>query len=118
MTKKRQRQPSGRGRLSWDGRLWDPSGHLYTRAVLELDRAAVVELLRDLEVQVAVSSSAGPLRWLDQESRMTTWKLELEPHFHDQPNWQPPSDDRGRLPFHAELWRCDDRQVLLLTDRD
>jgi hypothetical protein len=115
MAKKR---PSKRGRLSWDGRLWDRAGRSHTRTVDELDRATVVDLLAAADVEMAVSASAGPLRWIDRPDRMTTWKTELEPDFHDHPGWRPPAAAPGQLPFHAELWQTDDHRVVLFTDRD
>ncbi len=109
---------SSQGRLSWDGRLWDPAGVLYQRTVDELPRSQALALLRDSKVQVAVSHASGPLRWIEHERRETIWSQELAPNFHDEPNWRPPRDAPGQLPFHAELRTSGERRVLLVTDRD
>jgi hypothetical protein len=104
--------------LSWDGRLWDRAGRVHLRAAEELDQATVLDLLRADDVEVAVSTGAGQLRWLDQGERMSVWSIELAPQFHDRPNWRPPADAPGQLPYHTELWRNDQARVLLFTDRD
>ncbi|HEV7760109.1 MAG TPA: hypothetical protein VGO78_14005 [Acidimicrobiales bacterium] len=116
--KRRGGQPSERGRLSWDGRLWDRAGRSHVRVVDELDRATVVDLLAAIDVEVAVSACSGPLRWVEPQERMAVWKTELAPDFHDQPGWRPPAEAPGQLPFHAELWQSDDHRVVLFTDRD
>jgi hypothetical protein len=118
VVRKRGRGPSSAGRLSWDGRLWDRVGRVHLRAVEELDRAAVLDLLRADDVEVVVSSGAGRLRWLDPGERMDVWTTELAPQFHDRSDWRPPATARGQLPYHAELWRNDEARVLLFTDRD
>jgi hypothetical protein len=118
MAKKRRRGSSSAGRLSWDGRLWDRAGRVHHRVIEELDRAVVLDLLRADDVEVVVSSGAGLLRWLDRGERMNIWSTELSPQFHDQPDWRPPANAPGQLPYHAELWRNDQARVLLFTDRD
>ncbi len=114
----KKQKRSSQGRLSWDGRLWDPAGVLYERSVDELARTEALALLRDRNVQVAVAHASRPLRWIEHEGREAVWNQELAPNFHDQPNWRPPRDAPGQLPFHAELWTSGERRVLLLTDRD
>jgi len=87
---------SGTGRLSWDGRLWDPSGVLYEREVEELTRSEALALVRDPDIQVAVSHASRPLRWLASDQRQTVWLEEVDPNFHDEPNWKPPTGAPGR----------------------
>lgn len=111
-------KPSASGRLSWDGRLWDPSGVLYEREVEELTRSEALALVRDPDIQVAVSHASRPLRWLGPDQPQRVWREELAPNFQDEPNWKPPTDAPGQLPFHAELWKSGARRVVLLTDRD
>ena len=111
-------KPSASGRLSWDGRLWDPSGVLYEREVEEVTRSEAFALVRDSDIQVAVSHASRPLRWLAPDQRQKGWSEELAPNFHDEPNWKPPTGAPGQLPFHAELWKSGARRVLLVTDRD
>ena len=111
-------KPSGSGRLSWDGRLWDPSGVLYEREVEELTRSEAFALVRDRDIQVAVSHASRPLRWLATDQRQAVWFKELAPNFHNEPNWKPPKGASGQLPFHAELWKSGARRVVLVTDRD
>ena len=109
---------SGSGRLSWDGRLWDPSGVQYEREVEELTRSEVFDFVRDANIQVAISHGSRPLRWLAPDQRQRVWREELAPNFHDEPNWKPPTGAPGQLPFHAELWKSGARRVVLVTDRD
>ncbi len=111
-------RPSGSGRLSWDGRLWDPSGVLYKREVEELTRSEAFDLVRDPDIQVAVSHASRSLRWLPPDQRQRVWRDEVAPNFHDEPNWKPPIGAPGQLPFHAELWKSGAGRVVLLTDRD
>ncbi len=91
-------KPSGSGRLSWDGRLWDPSGVLYEREVEELTRSEAFDLVRDPDIQVAVSHASRPLRWLAPDERQRVWREELAPNFHDEPKWKPPTGAPGQLP--------------------
>lgn len=116
--KRRNERPPARGRLSWDGRLWDRAGNLYEQSDDELSREVVSSLVGDDDVEVAVSVGGGPLRWVEFKQRRSVWTRELEPNFHDQPNWKAPQTAPGQLPFHAELWQRGERRVLLFTDRD
>lgn len=101
-----------------NGRLWDPSGVLYEREVEELTTREAFALVRDSDIQAAVSHASRPLRWLAPHQRQTVLLEELAPNSHDEPNWKPPKGAPGQLPFHAELWRSGARRVVLVTDRD
>ena len=59
-------KPRASGRLSRDGRLWDPSGVLYEREVEELTRSEAFALVCDPDIQVGEC----PLEW---------WDLRAEP---------------------------------------
>jgi hypothetical protein len=91
---------------------------VYERSVDELTRTQAADLVRDQQVQVAISLGAGPLRWLDSSERGAVWRQDIAPNFCDEPGWKPPANAPGQLPFHAELWRSGEQQVLLVTDRD
>jgi hypothetical protein len=108
------RQSQGNGRLSWDGRLWDPNGNLYEETDEELDRRQAAELLEDSEIQVAIAACSASLRWLSPGERRTVWSNEIVPNFCDQPA---PIPSKG-LPFHADVWRSGENTVLLLTERN
>ena len=115
---KKKHTSSEHGRLSWDGRLWDRSGQVFERSEDELTRSEAEVLLNAPDVQVAISWCNTSLRWLSSDERRQVWLQELVPNFHDTPDWKPPPDAPGQLPFHAELWRSGGASVLLITDRD
>ena len=97
-------------------RLWDRDGLEWEDADAEVDRAEAERMLRSADVPVVVSMGTGPLRWLDGDERMSVWRNEIAPNFHDLPGWKPPPGAPGQLPFHATVWRRGDRRLLLITD--
>jgi hypothetical protein len=118
MPKRSKPRSTGRGRLSWDGRLLNRSGVEFEKSVAELTRKAAEDLVHDPAVEVAISIGGAPLRWVSPRDRNAAWRSDIGPNFHDQPGWKPPPFARGQLPFHAELWSGDGKRVVLVTDRD
>jgi hypothetical protein len=80
--------------------------------------AGAPDPLAGASIPVAVSWCTGPLRWLDGPERMTVWKPEIAPNFHDVAGWRPPPGTPGQLPLHAFLWRRPGEHMMLITDLD
>lgn len=112
----KKRKPPANGRLSWDGRLWDPSGRQYERDVDELGSREAERLVCDRDVQVAISWCSQPLSWLPPGERDRCWRNDIAPNLHNDPDRHPPRRASDQLPFHAELWRSGDHVVVLFVE--
>ena len=98
-------------------RLWDRDG-LEWEPGEEVGRSDAEAMARRADVPVVVSTGSRPLRWLDGADRMSVWRSEIDPNFHDAPGWTPPPGPPGQKPYHAMACRRGDRSLLLITDFD
>lgn len=103
---------------STGSRLWDRAGVEWEDTGEELTRTDAEAMMNQPDVEVAISVGTASLSWLDGAERRRVWRDEVAPNFHDQPGWRPPPSAPGQLPYHATLWRNDDRRLVLITDFD
>lgn len=90
-----------------DDRLWDALGREWRRTNDELSREEIGRLLRRDDVQVGVHTSRSVLRWVAPKERQKTWAQEIEPNFHDRPDYRPPDGAPGQasVPWHSVVER-------------
>jgi hypothetical protein len=98
-------------------RLWDDVGREWSRVDNDLSRGQIAELLRRADVRVAVHRSMK-LRWVDSDEKLRVWRSEVEPKFHDRPDYRPPRGAPGQKPLVGTLWRSGDRELLVFDDFD
>jgi hypothetical protein len=101
-----------------DDRLWDDTGREWRRVEHDLGRPDVARLLTRPDVRVGIHACRRWLRWVAGGERNAVWVKEIEPNFHDRPDYRPPPGAPGQLPFHATLWRDGDDELLLFDDFD
>lgn len=102
-----------------DGQLFDDAGEEWMAVRNDMTRAEVLHLLTDSSVALGIHRNYGdPLRWIPANRRTQVWREEIEPEFFDNPNWRPPVDAPGQLPYRALLYRAGDRQLLLFDCLD
>ena len=111
------RSTGSRNRFLGD-RFFDDHGAEWVLEDRDLSRTRIADLLGTAGVRVAVHTSRSSLRWIDPAARLTIWKAEIEPNFHDRKDYRPPPNAPGQLPFHGTLWKRDGQVLLIFDDFD
>ncbi len=104
--------------------LWDADGVAWEVSNPELLRNEINTYLQDPDVTVVIHKNMK-FKWVPKESNEEVWLKEIEPNFHDQPDWKLPPFWKPRkyariqqLPFHAELRTSEKGQLIFFDDRD
>jgi len=100
-----------------EDRLWDDEGVEWSRVEVNLSRDRIGALLKRQDVGVGVHQSMR-LRWVGNEEKLGVWNSEIDPNFHDRPDYRPPIGASGQKPFVGTLWRSGDRELLIFDDFD
>jgi hypothetical protein len=116
--RKRQQAPRHRNRFE-DRRIFDDEGVEWELARGDLSRKEVLSLLDQPSVPVGIHRNFGDaLRWVPAADKQRVWTGEIEPDFFDQPNWRPPRDAPGQLPYHAVLYRRPGLELLMFDKEE